>query len=189
MQRDSLLARCLLLPVLAYPRLEGLARCRIPSGERQSSNLRVGDGQLGAFRRRNDPDSRLGQRPPCPSVEYITGHGTPIFEGERHIAAIVEGFFERHVDLSLGRERRNPALELFTLAPFGDFELVRVHSRSRHAVVPSSTVVRVSICTSGLKPCTGWTGWLSRSSAPLSWYLPKSVAIAVSSNPLNDPKV
>src|SRR5271156_569029 len=172
MERNLLLARSLLLPVLAHPGFEGLACGSIPSGEGERRNVGVRDGQLGPLVRRHDADGRVGQRLPRPPVKDVSGNSPPVLKGEGHVAAVVERLLKRGVNFFVGSERRNPALELLPFAPFGYFEFVRVNSVRRlgHAVVPcvSTTLTLVSIWMSGLKLCTGLTGSLSRSSAPLS---------------------
>src|SRR5258708_27283654 len=123
---DIPLAGRLLLPVLLHPGLEGLARRRIPSRKRESGDVGIGNVHLGWRVGRNDANERIGKRRTGASIEEIAHDLRTVLAGDRDIAAIVERFFQRLTDLSVGGQRRNPALKLFPLAASGYFNLIRI---------------------------------------------------------------
>src|SRR6266566_22049 len=123
---DIPLACRLLLPVLLPPGLEGFACRRIPPSERESSDIGVGDVHFGRRVGWYDANEGIGKRGTGASIEEVAHDLRSVLACDRDIAAIVEGFFQRLTDLGVTRQRRDPPLKLFPLAPRGYFNLIRI---------------------------------------------------------------
>ncbi len=81
--------------------------------------------------------------------------GPAVFEGDRHVAAIIKGLFESFANLLVAGERRNPAFEVFLLASGDVLELISALMAelldpevllllSRHGLVPRHRFERLA---------------------------------------------
>src|SRR6266851_8577736 len=124
---DILLARCLLGPVLLDPRLEGFSSCRIPPGERERADVRIGYVHLCLLIGGNDANERVAERGAGAAIEQIAFDLRPVLARDRDVAAVVEGLLQRLADLGFARNLGNPAFKLLALPAGGDFDVIGVY--------------------------------------------------------------
>src|SRR5579859_1057839 len=167
----------LFFPVLFYPGFPALACRRVAAGKNKGRDVRVSDFLAISAVPGQNTDERRGESRTGDAIKDVTLEFCAVFSSEGDVAAIVECFFERFAELLLGGELGNPAFDGFALTARGYFELiwiefaragfhVRIHVlRNAHARDSSICVLEDSICTSGLKACTGFTGSFKRATA------------------------
>src|ERR1700678_1075149 len=141
MQRDVLLAGGLLFSILLQPRFPMLCGGAVFAGELDARNLGV--THLAFFRRVGGEVLHVGVAKPAAGVtiEDVGFHALAILEGERDIAAIIEGLFERSAQVFFAGQLRHPAFEVFIGAAIDDFNLIHIYGgmldRLAHARVSS----------------------------------------------------
>ena len=113
-----------LLPVLLYPGLEGLARCRVPACECERRDIGVGHIHLCRRIGRDNTNERVSEGRTGTPIEEVADDLRAVLLRDRNVAAIVEGLLQRLANLGVTCQRRNPALEILFLAAFDVFQLV-----------------------------------------------------------------
>src|SRR5215475_12808775 len=187
--------RSLFLPILFDPGYPTLAGGRVTTGKNERRDFRICDflaiaGVLG----QNSNEGRF-QCGTGHAIEDVALEFRTIFLSESNVATVVERFFERFAQFLFVREFGNPTFNSFPLTAGSNFELigiefararlnVRIHVlRDAHARVSSICALEDSICTSGLKACTGRTGSFRSAMASGSVYVPLNVAFMVCQRP------
>ena len=89
----------LFFPIFADPGLPALPGSSVSPGKRQRRNIGITGfnaivGILGQY-----PDEAGGKRWPGHAIEYISFDLLPVFQRQRHIAAIVERFFQSDANI------------------------------------------------------------------------------------------
>ena len=120
-ERDVLFAGGFFLPILADPGFPAFAGGGVASGEGESGDVGIRDGNLlrGIFR--DETHDRFGEGRAIATVEDLAFHARSVFAGDGDVAAIVEGLLQGGAKFGFGGEVGNPAFDLVAVAAIDDF--------------------------------------------------------------------
>ena len=126
LQRNILFAGGFFLRVFLHPCLPAFPGGGVATGERQSGNVGVADGDFFVRIPGVEPDGGIFQRGGRAAIEEIAFDSGAIFAGDGDVAAIVESLFQRDADFVVAGELRNPAFKILVSRARGDFERVGI---------------------------------------------------------------
>ena len=117
--------------VLFHPGFPAFAGGGVATGESESGDVGVGDGEFFVRVLGKKANDGIFQRGSGAAVEEIAFDFRSVFAGDGDVAAVVEGFFESDADFFVGGELRDPAFEFFVDGAGSELQRVRISGSVR----------------------------------------------------------
>ncbi len=112
------------LPILADPGFPAFAGGGVASGEGESGDVGIRDGNLLRRIFRDETHDRFREGRAIAAIEDVTLHARAVFAGDGHVATIVEGLLEGGAEFGFGDEVGNPTFDRLALAAIDNLEVV-----------------------------------------------------------------